>query len=190
MPAINISDRFQAIQYDGSNGSTIASTVTNCNILSQVGGTLVVESPAGSTVWTITTNQWVRFTQNQISSVHTPSEFALFYIQNAVYSDLTALSSTLTAAINAVSGSMFLSAGIKEAPLLTVGAQTLTVDLTVPLDSTSHTPHAQVFAPASLLGQITVGTPTIASTTTVNVPITNNGIVGLSGARVFVTVTA
>lgn len=186
MPAINISDRYQALQYDGSNGTTIASTVTNCNILSQVGGTLVMESPAGSTVWTITTNQWVRFTQNQVSSVHTPTEFALFYIQNAVYGDLSALQTQ----INALAAGSLLSAGIKEAPTLVVGAQNITVDLTVALDSTSHTAHAQVFAPTSLLGQITVGTPTVASTTTVTVPITNNGIIGLNGARILVTVTA
>jgi hypothetical protein len=194
MPAINIVDKFKAVQYTGSNSAEIQSLVTNTTLISESGGVLVLESPTGSMVWTINTGDWVRYTQNQISNIVTDSSFGYYYIRNAVNDDLTSIISDISdlqvavTALQAING--LLSAGIKECPTLSPGTTVVSVDLTVAMTDTSYTPHAQVFVAAGVAGSLSITSVAVADVDTVDVTVDNTSLLGITGARILVTVTA
>lgn len=177
MPAIDIVEKYKAIQYTGSNSTEIDAAITSLTIVSETGGTLTVESPTGGTSWAIATNEWVRFTQGAIQSKHSNTDFNTFYARNAVYDDLAAVSGVL-------------SAGIKECPLLVVGNTTVSVDIVPTMPSSTYTPNAQLFASVTLLADLSISSVSVVDANTVDVVVSNGGSASLTGANILVTVTA
>lgn len=197
MPAIDIVERYNAIQYTGSNSAEIDSLVTYFDIVSEVGGVLTVESPTGTAIPAINTNDWVRYNQGVVVSVHNTSSFNNFFVRNAVYSDLPDTSAieadiaALQTDVTALESSVpLLSAGVKECPLLIVGNTTVAVDIIPAMPDTSYTANAQLFASVALLGSLSISSITVVDTDTVNVVVNNGGLVSLTGANILVTVTA
>lgn len=180
MPAIDIVDRVKAIKYTGGNSAEIDGLITDFVITSEGGGTLHFDS--GGNSYTVSTNEWVRYTQGFVLNTHTQSSLDFLFIRNIVYDEAVSL---ITAA-----GSGLKAAGIKEAPLLIVGNTTVAVDLIPAMPNTSYSPLAQLFASTALLGPLSITSVTVVDTDTVNVTINNGGLVGITGARVLVTVPA
>lgn len=187
MPAIDIVERYNAIQYTGANSAEIDSLVTNLDIISEVGGVLTIESPTGTAITPINTNDWVRYNQGVVVSVHNTSSFNNFFVRNAVYDDVVDLQDQVD---DLMAADALLSAGAKEAPLLIVGSTVVAVDVVPALPSSSYTPHAQLFASTAILGPLSITGVAVVDANTVNVTILNGGLVGITGARVLVTVTA
>lgn len=195
MPAIDIVDRVNAIQYTGSNSAEIDDLITDFVITSEAGGVLMFTSQGNPFV--ANTGDWVRFHQGYATGVHTTAFLDFAFIRNAVYADLpdtAAIEADITqlqadvAALEAVSG--LLSAGVKECPLLIVGNTTVSVDIIPAMPDTSYTPSAQLFASVALLGTLSIASVTVVDTDTVNVVVNNSGLIGLNGAAILVTVTA
>lgn len=173
MPAVNITDRYQAIQYTGSNSAAIDAAVSDLSIVSESGGVLVVQSPVTGSNWTLNTNDWARYTQGTVQSVHSPSAFATYFTIVATLGDIG-----------------IRAAGIKECPTLSPGDTVVSVDLTTSMLDTSYTAQAQIFASAGILGDVSITDVDIVDTNTVDVTVNNSGLVGLTGARILVTATA
>lgn len=185
MPAIYLSDRIMAIQYTGSNSAEIDGLITDFTIDSEGGGVLAFTS--GGSPYSVNTGEWVRYAQGAVLNTHTTSFLNFAFVRNAVYDDITGLQSQVD---GLMATDALLSAGVKEAPLLIVGSTVVAVDLVPAMPSSSYTPHAQLFASASILGPLSITSVAVVDTDTVNVTILNGGLVGVSGARVLVTVTA
>lgn len=173
MPAVNIVDRYQAIQYTGSNSAEIDAAISDFTIVSETGGVLTFQSPGGGSNQTASTNDWLRYTQGTVQSVHSPSAFTTFFTVVSVPADLG-----------------ILAAGIKECPTLSPGNTVVSVDLTTTMPDTSYTPQAQIFAAAGILGSVSITSVDVNDADTVDVTVNNSGLVGLTGARILVTATA
>lgn len=179
MPAIDLVDRVKAIQYTGSNSAEINGLISDFTITSEGAGVLHFDS--GGTPFTANTDDWVRYTQGYVINVHDTSSLNFLFIRNIVYDEAVAL-------VSATAG--LQSAGVKEAPLLIVGNTTVAVDIIPAMPDTSYTPLAQLFASTAILGPLTIASVTVVDVDTVNVVINNGGLIGISGARVLVTVPA
>jgi hypothetical protein len=175
MPAIHITDRYNAIQYTGSNSAEIDSLITHLDIVSETGGVLTVESPTGTAITPINTNDWVRYNQGVVVSVHGTTAFNNYFVRNAVYDDFA---------------TSVLSVGVKECPLLVVGNTTVSVDIIPAMSSSNYTPNAQLFASVALLNDLSISSVTIVDANTVDVVVANGGLISLTGANILVTVTA
>lgn len=192
MPAIDIVDKVKAIQYNGGNSAEIDALITDFTIISEAGGFLTFTS-AGSN-FIAATNDYIKYTQGFVLNTYNPTFFDFAFIRNAVFSDLTGINTaitTLQTQVAALMGAAGLkSAGTKELPLLSPGLAVHTVPLTVTLPTTTgYTPQSQLFAAAGLLGSLVITSTVFASTSTVNVTVNNTSLLGVSGARLFVTVT-
>lgn len=192
MPAIDITDKVKAIQYTGSNSAEIDSLITDFTIVSETGGVLTFTSSGGNFI--AATSDYIKYTQGFVLNTYTPSFFDFAFIRNAVYSDLTAITTAVTTLQSQVAALMgaagVKSAGTKELPLLSPGLAVHTVPLTVTLPTTAgYTPQSQLFAAAGILGSLVITATSLASTSTVNVTVNNTSLLGISGARLFVTVT-
>lgn len=177
MPAIHIVERYNAIQYTGSNSAEIDALVTHLDIISETGGVLTVESPTGTSITPINTNDWVRYNQGVVVSVHNTSTFDNYYVQNAVFGDLAAVSGVL-------------ATGVKECGTLSPGNTTVSVDLVTSMPDTNYTPNAQIFAAAGILGTVSITSVSVNDADTIDVVVNNSGVLGLTGARILVTATA
>jgi len=173
MPAINIVDKYQAIQYTGSNSADIDAAIAQLTIVSESGGVLTVESPPSGGTWVLNTGNWARFTQGSIYSTHTNTEFNNNYLHNAAFDDLN---TTLQAA------------GIKQAPVILANSSaTVAVDIIPSMPSSTYTAQAQLFTAS--LSSVSISSVSIVDSDTVNVTVQNNGLVSLSDVHVLVTVT-
>lgn len=194
MPAIHVVDKIQAIQYNGSNSSELDALITQFEIVSETGGVLNVESPSG-TPYEINTNDWVRFSQGYIFSVHGTTNFNNFFIRNAVYDEVSGVFTDVEDLQDAVAaleaaGSGLLGAGIKESPLLVFNQSTVVpVEIVPAQPNSNYTPNPQLFASATALGNLSITNVAVVDNNTVDVTIQNSGLASLSGVHILVTVT-
>lgn len=187
-----IVDGRRTIKYSGSNSSDIISAVGgDCSLVSESGGTLVLNS--SSTNWTIHTNDQVVYWQHMIVNVFDQSTFDFFFAIDALASDLTAINSsitTLTSQVNSLaagSTSSARSVGLKESPtLLFSQSTTVAVDIIPAMPDTSYTPVAQLVAPSTALGSLSITSVSVVDADTVNVVVQNSGLVSLSGVHILV----
>lgn len=188
MPAINIVARYQAIQYTGSNSADIDAAISGLDIVSESGGVLVVESPIGSSQYTVNTNDWVQFTQGQVSFVYDPATFVFYFIPNVVTDDLSSLTDRLDdleASVTSVN-----AAGVMQAPTLLFGQSTdVDVNIIPAMPSASYDAHAQLFAASTALGSLSITAVSVLDADTVRVTVQNSGLVSLSGVHILVTAT-
>lgn len=196
MPAINIVNRYLAIQYDGTNSAEIDGLIANFTIDSETGGVLSFNSL--SSPFTVNTGDWIRYTQGHVESTHPDSEFQAFFVRNAIYldTDHTSLDSDITdlddrvTELESTAGTGIRAAGIALAPTLLLSASaTVAVDFSPAMPNTSYTPHVQLIASTTALGSLSVTGTTVVDTNTVNVTVQNSGLVNLSGVQLLVTVT-
>lgn len=184
MPAINITDRYLAIQYTGSNSAEIDAAITQLDIISEVGGVLTVESPPSGGTYIIATGEWVRFTQGAIISKHTTSELNFNYIRNAIYDDVASLTSTvntLSGQVNTISAAGARSVGVRDTgTMLGSGNTTLAVTLTPAMPSGSYSASGMLFGPVAVLASLNILSVTAVNSTTVNVVVQNTGLLSLT----------
>lgn len=196
MAAINIVDNYHAEQYTGSNGTAIAAAVTNCNIISETGGVLTIESPTGSTVYVINAGEWVRWTQNMIVSAHPTAAFNLYFNEYATKAELDALAATVAsntasiATLTTAAAAGVRAVGVKDCPTLLLNSSTvIPVTITPGMPSGTFTAEAMLFGPVTVLATLTVTAVTATSATTVDVTVQNSGVAAV-GAHLLVVVKA
>lgn len=190
MPAIHIVDKYQAIQYTGSNSAEIVSAVGNAQVVSESGGTLELESPVGSGHFFVDSGGWVRFISNQVLSTCTSAEFGLNYIHNAVFADVDL--EAVTDRLDLLEAAdPLLSSGVGAVPALLLNASTVvTVTLDPAMADDTFAPHARLLGSASLLGNLSITAVSIVDEDTVDVTVQNSGLATGAGATVLVTATA
>lgn len=193
MAAINITDKYKAIQYTGSNSAEFDAEITQLDIISETGGVLTVESPPSGGTFNLSVGEWARYTQGAIVSKHTNTEFLNFYIRNAIYDDFTTLSSTVTTLqgqVNTVSAAGARSVGVRDTPtLIGSGNTVVAVTITPAMPSSSYTASAMLFGPVAVLATLSITTVAVVNTTTVNVTVQNTGLVGLTAHLLVVAKT-
>lgn len=175
MPAIHIVDKYQAIQYTGSNSAEIDGLISSFVIVSESGGNLQFTSSVISA--TVATGDWIRYTQGAVYSTHSGSEFSDYYIRNATYDDV--------ASIPAV-----YSVGVKETPTLLLNqSATVAVDIIPAMPDSSYTAVAQLVASSTALGSLSITNITVVDSNTVNVTVQNSGLLNLTGVHLVVVAT-
>lgn len=192
MPAINIVDKYEGLQYTGSNSAEFTASIANLAIVSATGGALTVESPAGGTQWIVASGGWARFTQGYIQSTHTNAEFLSYYIHNSVYTEGAQNAADIATLQGQVAtlqtGGRLIGAGAMATPTLLLGASAVVaVDFIPAAPNTSYTPQAQLFGAAGLLGSLSITNVAVVDTNTINVTVQNSGIVNISGVHLLVT---
>jgi len=159
MAAINIVESRKAIQYTGSNSAEIDSTITDLTIDSETGGVLTVTSSGSQ--YTVNTGDWIVFWQGAILSKHSNATLAVFYLENALASDLASLASEAVR-----------SAGVTSSPTLLLNTPVdVAVQLVPAMADSSYTASAYIFGTGVNLGQITINSVTVTDADTVTVNI-------------------
>lgn len=175
---INIVERREAVQYDGTNSGDIDGLFALTTI-SEVGGVWMFESPPGASTFTVNTSDWIKYAQNMALEVHSPTAFDNFYSCNTVCADLDGLAS----------GVSVKSIGVAPVPtLLLGGSATVAVQLSPAMADSSYTARAFKFAGVSL-SDLSINSVTVVDADTVNVAVSNVGLLTLTGASVLVTAT-
>lgn len=174
--SFNIVERRHAVQYDGANSGDIDALFA-LNTVSEAGGVWTFESPPGSSTFTANTNDWIVYAQNMALATHTPTAFNTFYSCNAVCEDVEGLAS----------GTSVRAAGVAPIPTLTVlnPDATVAVQLTPSMPDAGYTASAYTFAGVAL-GDLEVNSVTVVDADTVNVSVSNTGLVSIAGANVLV----
>lgn len=176
---INIVLKNKAVQYTGSNSADIAALITNTVTVSEVGGVWTVESPSGSSTWTVNTNDWVCYSQNMIVQVCSPTVLDFFWDCNASCTDVSGFAT----------GVSVKSVGVAPVPtLLLGGSATVAVQLSPAMPDASYTARAYKFAGVSIT-DLNITSVTVVDADTVNVGVQNTGLLTLTGASVLVTAT-
>lgn len=175
---------YRAVQYTGSNGSEIDAIIPDFTIDSESGGTLNFTSNSASYV--AHTNDWIVYWQHYVNSVHSNSDFNLFWVKDALTDELDSLKSTVTTlAAGATSSSR--SVGLKETPTLLLNqSTTVSVDVIPAMADTDYTPYVQLVGPSTALGSLSVTSVSVTDADTVSVVIQNSGLVSLSGIHCLV----
>ena len=172
-----IDDRW-ALQYDGTNSAQILAYVPLIEFVSESSGTLTVESPPDSITWTINTNDYAIVQQEAIVNVQNPTLFDFTFTCNTICETLPEPVASMQ------------SIGVAAVPtLLLGGSTTVTVTLQPAMPSSSYTAYASKFASVSLV-DLQINSVTIVDEDTVDVAVSNTGLVTLSGASVMVHAVA
>lgn len=173
MPAINIVESRRSIQYTGSNSAEIDAAITDLTIDSESAGVLTVTS--SSTQYVVNTGDWINFWQGYISGVFTNAQFGFFFINNAILSDVTALSA---AAVR--------SAGAASAPTLLLNTPVnVAVQLIPAMPDSSYVANAFVFGTGVDTTQITINSVTVTDVDTVTVNLQTSAV-STSGVHILV----
>lgn len=167
-----------AIQYDGSNSAQILAYIPLIDFVSETGGVLTVESPPGSMVWTINTSDYAIVQQEAIVNVQNPALFNFTFTEN-ITADTLPVAPASTQAI-----------GVAAVPTLLVnGSTTVTVTLNPAMPDTSYTAYANKFASVSVT-DLQIDSVTIVDEDTVDVDVSNVGLLTLNGASIMVHAVA
>lgn len=166
-PALRVTNRMGAVQYDGTNASFIAGCLNAGSVNSSSGSTCNIQVGEGFN-FDCPVNSWVLVTgAGDYNGVLTDAAFQAAW---------------------AVIPSAVAGLGVEPVPLLTAGQQT-TVSVTI---VPSMTDMDFSVAPAlsggsSLLANLAILSHSIVSESQVDVVVKNNSLLSLSGAAVFVT---
>lgn len=196
---INIVERRHAVQYDGTNSGDIE-TLFDANTLSEVGGVWTFESPTGSTVFVVNTDDYILFAQNMALGKFSPTDFANFYRCNAQCDDTEALQeavgtveaaletveTSLAAVQTSLGGGFIRAVGVAPVPTLLLNTETtVAVQIQPAMPDSSYTAYASKFAGISIV-DLSILSVAVVDTDTVNVTVRNVGLVTLTGASVLV----
>lgn len=175
---INIVERKHAVQYDGTNSGDI-DNLFSLNTISETGGVWTFESPPGSSTYVANTSDWIVFFQNSAYGTFSPTAFDNFFRCNAECDDL----------LNLATGVSVKSVGVAPVPtLLLGGSATVAVQLSPAMADASYSARAFKFAGVSLT-DLSIDSVTVVDADTVNVAVSNVGLLTLAGASVLVTAT-
>lgn len=173
MPSIPFVDNRRAIQYTGSNSADIDSEITYFTVVSESAGVLTFDSTSPGFV--ANTGDWITFTQGFVTGVFTPSDFALFYVENALASDLAG-----------VSAAAVRSAGVASAPTLLIGTPAnVAVQIVPSMPDASYMASAYLFGTGVNLGQVTINSVTVTDADTVTVQV-QTSLLSLPGVHILV----
>lgn len=189
MPAIQYDELRNAIQYTGSNSAEMESLISQFDFVSEGGGTLNFTS--NGTPFSVSTGDWVLYTQGAVQATFTNSQFTYFYVQQVTSGELSALSATvssLSATLATLSGVAVRSVGVASAPTLLLGVPAnVAVTLVPAMPNTSYTASAYIFGTGVNLSQVTVNSVTVTSASVVTVNV-STGLASLPGVHVLVVV--
>lgn len=169
----SVSRRFEAEQYDGTNGSFLIGTFCsspNLDIVSDNGTTLVFEDGDNNTHTASAGDYLIRQSNllDDFPEVQTPAEYAQNWIPEPILS---------------------LAAGYALTPNITGsgGTANVGVDLDSTLSGTSYQASAVLAGTSTLLADLVITAVSITDANTVTVTVQNNGLLALAGATVIVT---
>jgi len=186
MPSVAYVDNRRAIRYDGTNSAEIDATIPSFTIVSEIGGVLTFTSTGG---WVANTGQWILYTQGVVNNVFDDVDFHTFYIENALFADLDALTTgvaDLETALAALGGAALRSAGVASAPTLLLNTPAnVAVQLVPAMPDSSYTPSAYLFGTGINLGQVTINSVTVTDADTVTVQV-QTSLLSLPGVHVLV----
>lgn len=194
-------DRYKAVQYDGTNAAEVASIFdANYAQVSATGSQL--DFTYNGTPRTAFTTDWVRTNQGFWFGTFTNAEFTSQQIVLAdgsgTQTQIDALDSRLDTlegqtldarldVLEAAPDAELVSAGIRETPTLLLGqSANIAVDIIPAMPDSSYTASAQLFASASALGSLSITGVSVTDADTVTVTVQNSGLVNLSGVHVLV----
>lgn len=185
IPDLRVEPDVRAVQYDGTNGTYVASCIASAEVSSDDGTTLTLSLFGGLTLLPITSGQWVVVLGGSLQNIVADEVFSaegLGYRQAMSAQDIE----NAIAAIEPV-----MAAGIESIPSLIAGAQTnVNVTLVPAMSGTAYSAAPVLVGGAQLLGSLSVLSHTVVDEDTVTVTVKNNGLVTLAGAQVLVTAVA
>lgn len=176
---VNIVAKYNAIQYDGTNSAQIDSLITDFDIISESGGTLLFTS--SSAVYSCPTNNHVVYTQGAVTACMTPTEYDRAFTCNLLCSD---------------TGSFLTGQAVRATGVAQVGALLLNQTITIPvtltpsMPSSTYTANALLFAGSISITGLQINSVTIVSASVVNVVVQSVGVATLAGANVLVNASA
>lgn len=166
-PALRVTPRVGAVQYDGTNASFIAGCLTDGSVNSASGSTCNIQV-AESFNFDCPVNHWVLVDgSGNYNGVLSPEAFETAW---------------------AIIPSAVAGLGIEPVPLLAANAQT-TVNVTIvpSMVDMDFTVAPALSGGSNLLANLAILSHTVISESQVDVVVKNNGLLSLSGAAVFVT---
>lgn len=207
------------VQFDGTNHTEIA-TLFNLNESSVTAGVWTFKSPPDADTYNVPTNHYILYTQNMAVAVYPPTGVvaalgttgaAGAYACNIICDDLPDLSgleagvaqletdmdaaeadiATLQADVSALEAAVGVKAiGVAPVPtLLLSGSATVAVTLQPAMPDSSYTAYASKFAGVSLT-DLAITSVTVVDEDTVNVGVSNVGLLTIAGASVMVHAVA
>lgn len=169
----SVSRRFEAEQYDGTNGSYLIGTFCpspNLDLVSDNGTTLVFEDGDNNT-HTVSAGDYLVRGSNPLDDfpeVQTPTQYAQNWIPEPV---------------------LTLASGYALTPSITGsgGTANVAVDLDTTMSGTGYEATAILAGTSALLADLDITAVAITDNNTVTVTVQNNGALALAGATVIVT---
>lgn len=170
----SISKKYDSIQYDGTNGSTIAGTFCTAITFVSDNGTTFVFNDGDSGEHSMNVDDWLVRQSNEddpFPVVETTSSYALNWLSQ----------------IDPVEYTLKMAAGYALTPTILASASAnVAVNLDLAMTGTSYETTAVLAGAASLLGGLQITDISITDSDTVTVTVQNTGLVSLAGATVIV----
>lgn len=211
---LNVTMYTGAIQYTGSNGTTIDATISpfiDFVFISESGGVLNWSTNGNN--FSTATNEWILYNTSTVFTIPN-SLFVKEWMCNALcgelattnsdvdaveadvttlqsdvgdlQSDVNTLSTTISALSASISGAFVRSMGVAPVPTLILGASTtVAVQIQPAMPDSSYSAYAGKFAGVSLT-DLQINSVTVVDTDTVNVAVENVGLGTITGASVIV----
>ena len=177
---INVVTRLHAVQYDGTNSNEIANVLFALNNETESGGTWTFQSPPDSTAFTIHTDDWILYAQNQAFSKSPDNEFDVLYSCNTLCGDTSAFST----------GQQVRALGVAVvAPLVVSGTADVDVTVRPAMPDTGYSPYAAAFGDGSV-DDLQINSVTVVDEETVRVAVENTGSLTLTGVSLIVHAVA
>lgn len=186
MTVIQVADRYDSLQYDGTNEAEFAAEIPQYTLVSADSSAIQFQSGAGT--WFCPTGGWVvwspRFEAVQ-SQWNDTAAYEQAYVAVASSASIAELAEQVDELVTAVQDSM-QSAGAATFNFA-VGNTTVQVPILPAMPDASYSPAAVLFGGLAL-GNLTVTAVAPNDADTVDVTVNNSGLLAL-GASVLVTVT-
>lgn len=183
--ALAVVPRNRAVLYDGTNSGDIDALITDFAIISESGGSIVIESGGGQHTCPI----GGFFVFNEAGTVYdviaNQSAFDGRFHVMALAAEVEALGvsiDSLPAVVGAAGAATFSG-------LLSLGTTVVPVTITPAMPDTGYTPHATVFGSPTILGNIDITDIDVVDEDTVNVTIENTSLGLLGGTVMVVAIT-
>jgi len=164
---VSVTSKFEAAQYDGTNGSDIADWLQDATFVSDDGEELVLSMVYGGE-YTVPVNAFV---------IRQESYGLWGHYVGADYTNKWSLIPVITQAI-----------GIANVPSLVADATTtVSVTLTASFADSSYNAQAVLVGGVGVLAALEITSVTVTDINTVDVAVHNTGLITLSGAQILVT---
>lgn len=181
-----VADRYDAIQYTGSNKDDLAAVIPQYSFVAESGAGLQFQAGAGT--WFCPPDGWVVWSPRfevVVAQFNDSAAYETAYVVvpgsaalEGINDELEALQTAITDAVQSTGAATFNFG---------VGNTNVQVPIQPAMPNSSYSPYAQLFGGISL-GALSVTAVTPVDADTVQVTVNNSGLLAL-GASVLVTVT-